>query len=150
MRGLIQACVQLRNVIRALEATAAMREETRAPIIEHVRGMHGFVLELTDEFQERYTIISHLQREYEARVDYVTKKNAEGNMGLEYPLPDPWQKLSAFPILTDLLGKGTQYREFEKDLDIASHLLRAEVARILGHRKTEAAASAARTPQPAT
>lgn len=156
MGNLIQACVQLRNVIRALEGTAAMAEEMRARIVEHVRAMHRFVQELTDEFQERYKEVSDLQREYEARVDRVTKQNAEGGARLEYPPPVPWQKLSAFPTLTDLLAKGVQYRALETHLDEASHLLRAEIARILGHRLparkavTNTEASATRTPQPAT
>lgn len=136
MRDLIQARVQLKNVIRALSGRAeGITEETMYGVSGAVNGMETYLECLTDEFKNHYKAISYLQRTYEVQVDSQLKRYAEK---AEKSLPGirnrAWENLKNLPVLNDFIeGQDTSdYRKnFENPLDEASLLLRSELARIL-------------------
>lgn len=137
MRGLIDARVQLRNVIRALERRAdGIKEEARIEVTRRVKEqMEKYLETLTFEFRDNYKRLSDAQRGYEARADAMVKAFAAGSdLGQPPALPSfVWEQIARLPVLADFIGDGTLYRKgFEEPLDDASELLRLELARILG------------------
>jgi hypothetical protein len=136
MRGLIEARVQLRNVVRALERrTDGVEEETRSEVTRRVKDqMEKYLETLTCEFRDRYKELSDAQRGYEARADAMVKAFADGSAQGQPPaLPSfVWEQITKLPALADFIGDGALYRKgFEEPLDDASELLRTELARIL-------------------
>ena len=136
MRGLIDARVQLRNVVRALERRAdGVEEETRNKVARKVKEqMEEYLETLTSEFRDHYKALSDAQRGYEARADAMVKAFAEGKAFHQPPaLPAfVWDRITKLPALADFIGDGALYRKgFETPLDEASELLRAELAKIL-------------------
>jgi hypothetical protein len=136
MRGMIDARVQLRNVVRALERRAeGLTEETRVEVTRRVENkMEKYIETLTCEFRDSYKELSDAQRGYEARADAMVTAFAEGRAFHEPPTLPPfvWERITKLPALADFIGDGTLYREgFEDPLDAASELLRAELAKIL-------------------
>ena len=136
MRDLIEARVQLRNVVRALERRAEGLDETvRAEVTRRVKEMEKYLETLTTEFRENYKPLSDKQRGYEARADALVKAFAESRSDGEPPeLPEfVWNEIAKLDQLSDFIKDGTRYeKNFEKPLDDASELLRTELARILG------------------
>ena len=136
MRDLIEARVQLRNVVRALERRAeGIDGIVREKVTCHVKKMEKYLETLTTEFREHYKPLSDKQRGYEARADALVKAFAESKLDGEPPeLPEfVWNEITKLDHLSDFIKDGTRYEErFEKPLDDASALLRTELARILG------------------
>jgi len=136
MRGLIDARVQLRNVVRALERRAdGIEEGTRSEVTRLVKEqMERYLETLTCEFRDNYKELSDAQRGYEARAEAMVKAFAEGR-ALHQPPALPafvWHRISSLPALADFIGDGILYKKgFEEPLDDASELLRTELARIL-------------------
>lgn len=145
MRDVIDARVQLRNVVRAIGNGIGIQPDVRCDVRKAVERMERYLASLTDEFQVRYKAIADKQAEYEA-----IKKKA---LGSERPaLPrEPnraWEELRTFEKLQEFLGErqnepdrtrqGGQeltYRaDFEAPLDLASWLLRGELRLLLGSR----------------
>jgi hypothetical protein len=142
MLGLIEARVQLRNVIRALERRSdGIEEAAREKIKRRVKEMEKYLETLTTEFRDNYKPLSDKQRGYEARavamVADFAKEKTEGNPPF---LPDfVWKSIATLPVLLDFIrdigdiGDGSSYKSnFEDPLDVSSELLRAELARIIG------------------
>jgi hypothetical protein len=146
MRGLIDARVQLRNVMRALERrTAGVSETTRTHVASKVERMERYLEALTGEFRDKYKQVADLQRAYEARVTAALKQYAASNGTVSLPrVPnEPWDLLRRdFERLNSLIDGAPEYRKnFESALDDASEALRVELAAILagpnwksGHR----------------
>jgi hypothetical protein len=140
MRDLIEARVQLRNVVRALERRAdGILDAQRLIVITGVKKMEEYLEGLTSEFRDKYKPVADSQRAYAGKVDAAVKKLADSGSS-ESALAirnTPWECLTSggFPRLTDLIGQGTNYaKEFEDPLDATSKVLRNELARILGGR----------------
>lgn len=108
MRDLIEAQVQLRNVVRALNRRPdGLDQDARAEIVTQVRRMESYLKQLSLEFRDNYR-----------RLADETPHAAEG--------------LSQLAVLSDLVSEGQEFREsFEVPLDSASELLRRQLARIL-------------------
>lgn len=136
MRDLIEACVQLRNVTRALERRAEGLDNTsRTEVTRRVKQMEKYLETLTAEFREHYKPLSDKQRGYEARAEVMVKAFADGKTDGEPPeLPGfVWRSISTLALLSDFIGEGSSYKaSFEDPLDDASELLRKELARIVG------------------
>jgi hypothetical protein len=143
MRDLIEASVQLRNVVRALERRAeGIDEKARGEIAGKVRQMEGYLETLTLEFRDNYKALSDRQRGYEERSQVLLKRFAESEGHATPPeLPGfVWDSISRLEKLSDFIGDAETYEaEFVKPLDDASESLRDELARILGGgRRTRA------------
>jgi hypothetical protein len=138
MRDLIEARVQLRNVMRALERRAAgMEEEVRTKIIGKVAQMERYLERLTCEFRIEYKALSDLQRAYEERSKVVLKRFAEAeDSGIPPELPHfAWARVATLKELAVFMREGAEYKtEFETALDDASEFLRNELARIVGSK----------------
>ncbi len=134
MRDLIEAQVQLRNVMRALERRAdGVDDQARSAITKHVRRMEKYLETLTAEFRDNYKDLSDKQRAYEERSKVLLKQFAEGTEQDPPELPRfVWEHIAQLPHLKDFIGVAELYKtKFEKPLDAASELLRNELARIL-------------------
>jgi hypothetical protein len=135
MRGLIEARVQLRNVIRALERRAeGIDNEARKAVTRPVGQMAEYLDTLVGEFRDNYKPLSDDQRGYEARAEALLKSYAETTGQANPPeLPNfVWTRISKLPVLADFIGERGEYKKsFEEPLDYASEVLRDEHARIL-------------------
>lgn len=136
MRDLIEARVQLKNVVRAVEGrSGGVTDATRAAVVAEVTHMKSYLSQLTTEFMMNYKELSDLQRAYEARAKSITEEYG-GRRGDELPesYPTfPWERLLRLPVLTDFINEGGNYQmSFEGHMDRASEILRVELARILG------------------
>jgi cell division septum initiation protein DivIVA len=126
MRDLIGACVQLRNVDRALLGSEVKRQKE---ISAAVSAMEQYLTGLTNEFSSEYKEISDLQVVHEARV----KKDLE-EVSVSTKLPDnrPWAKIQQLDRLSDFLTSGDFAKQFVGSLDDASRWLREELRELLG------------------
>lgn len=135
MRDLIEARVQLRNVIRALERrTDGVSETTRGAVAADVARMAQYLERLGLEFRDNYKTLSDAQRAYEQRAEVLVKQFGEReDAGPPPALPGfVWVEISRLPGIVDFIGEGTAYRQaFEEPLDRASQALRQELATIL-------------------
>jgi hypothetical protein len=147
MRDLIEARVQLRNVVRALDrGTSGIAPDPLNNIRRAVQLMERYLGSLTDEFQLKYKPIADKQNVYEARV-----KNA-----LAQPHPQPlkepqgdrneaWVDITKLPKMKGFIGerlldaakpeatdKLEYARRFEGPLDLVSWVLRNELRILLG------------------
>src|SRR5689334_1148707 len=72
MRGLIEARVQLRNIVRALERRAeGIDEKARQEVTRHVSQMEKYLETLTTEFRDNYKALSDQQLGYEERTKAI-------------------------------------------------------------------------------
>ena len=137
MRDLIEARVQLKNVIRALDGrTEGVSHVSRTATIQEVEALKAYLDELTSEFRSNYKSLSDLQRMYEARATSLTEEYGKRRDNAAPPAFNtlPWEQLVRLPIIADFTGQGDHYHAaFEAHLDRASEILRAEAAAILGH-----------------
>jgi hypothetical protein len=145
MRDLIDARVQLRNVIRALDNGSGIHSDRLPGLKWAVERMERYLASLTDEFQTRYKPIADAQRDYEAQVKQA--------LACEHPQAqhvhnEAWAELEALPRLSEFLARdglpagrevlatdddALRYSaDFEDPLDLASWVLRAELKRLLG------------------
>ena len=134
MRDLIEARVQLLNVIRALKSHAeGVREVTRGEGVQLVGKMEEYLESLTTEFRDNYKELSDRQRGYEARAEVMVEAFAKEERGEPPAMPAfVWTSISRMKMLSDLIADGPAYtEEFEKPLDTASERLREELAYIL-------------------
>jgi len=135
MRDMIQARVQLRNVMRALERRAdGMDESVRLETVRRVKQMECYLEFLTSEFRENYKPLSDRQRGYEERTKVMLERFAKDDtLAIPPELPGfIWESIAGLKGLSDFIGAGTTYKDsFETPLDDASALLRGELARIL-------------------
>jgi hypothetical protein len=153
MRDLIDARVQLRNVVRAIDTqTSGISADIVDDLRRAVDEMEGYLGELTDEFQLHYKQFSDMQKIHEARVTGRLKV-LENDPGA----PDPygeiadkneaWKQITAnLPAIKNFIGdwsetetsspertqklpgKPSSYtKAFEDPLDLASWLLRREL-----------------------
>ncbi|MBV8227387.1 MAG: hypothetical protein JO232_19600 [Verrucomicrobia bacterium] len=146
LRGMIEARVKLRNIIRALERPAAgVDDQVQKNVRCKVDRMEKYLETFTKEFCDRFKSLSDEQRGYEERAKVLLKRFAETEppADTETP-PDPpelppfvWKSISQLEKLSDFIGERDTYKnEFERPLDDASESLREEHARILGiHRR---------------
>jgi hypothetical protein len=122
MRDVIEAGVQLRNVIRAVKQRPDLPAPLRARVVDEVCRMELYLERLTTEFRDCYKPLSDLQSAYEA----AREPGAA-------PPADPWAALQGLPHLAELMHGGEAYAtEFEVPLDAATRQLRNELAAILG------------------
>jgi hypothetical protein len=134
MRDLINARVQLRNVVRALEwRSDGVTDDVRREIIRRVEQMEDYLRTLNSEFVEKYKALSDQQRGYEERAKIVLERFAKDETLKPPTLPGfVWDSLSSLTQLSDFIGSGAIYKKaFEDPLDYASEQLRNELARIL-------------------
>jgi hypothetical protein len=153
MRDLIDARVQLLNVVRATDSETSGIGEVVHDLRRAVRAMERYLEGLTDEFQDKYKGISDKQRIQEARVTGRLKalekdpgapdpyeEIADGNEAWK-EITERLQAVSAFmedrgseteaplsegqPILLETPHPYT--KEFVDPLDLASWLLRSEL-----------------------
>jgi hypothetical protein len=149
MRDLIDARVQLRNVVRAIDSqTSGLAKDIVADLRRAIEEMEGYLERLTDEFQLRYKQISDKQKIYEARVT-GRLKILEGSPDAPDPYRDfggkneAWKEITAeLPAVRDFIGNWSEaespapeqkvpkpvcyVKAFEDPLDLASWLLRSE------------------------
>jgi hypothetical protein len=86
MRNLIEARVQLRNVIRALKGRAVgIVDDTRDEVTGLVKKMEAYLATLTREFRNNYKPLSDEQRGYEERAKVMIKSFAESEHGDAMP-----------------------------------------------------------------
>jgi hypothetical protein len=135
MRGLIEARVKLRNVVRALERRAdGVTEETRNKVTAKVQQMEAYLTRLVEEFTQEYKSLSDKQRGYEERSRVLLKSFAERKSDEEPPtLPAfVWESIAKLPELRGFIERERTYEErFDAPLDEASQYLRDELAFIL-------------------
>ena len=115
MRDLIQARVQLKNIIRALSGRAAgITKKTRQGVNEAVNEMELYLESLTDEFKDQYKPIPVLQRTYEIQIDTQFKRYAEqAEFNLLSIRNQAWENLNGLNELSDFInGQATSdYRK---------------------------------------
>jgi hypothetical protein len=150
MRDLIDARVQLRNVVRAIDVqTSGISADIVPDLKRAVDEMEGYLGKLTDEFQLNYKEISDKQKVHEARVTGRLKL-----LGSNADAADPyavigdtneaWKEITAkLSVVKGFIGDWSdtetlssaaprcppeRYRKsFEDPLDLASWLLRNEL-----------------------
>jgi len=137
MRGLIEARVQLRNIVRALERrTEGIDEEAREEITRHVSQMERYLETLTTEFRDNYKTLSDKQLGYEERAKAMLAQFAAAKSDQAPPeLPHfVWESITRLRKFSDFIGEAQGYKtNFEDPLDDASAWLRNELARILNN-----------------
>ncbi len=139
MRGLIEARVQLRNIVRALERRAeGIDEKSREEVTRRVSQMEEYLETLTMEFRDNYKALSDKQLGYEERARAILAQFAAAKTDQSPPeLPHfVWDSIACLKRFSDFIGEAGAYKtEFETPLDDASEWLRNELARILNNRK---------------
>jgi hypothetical protein len=153
MRDLIDAQVQLRNVVRALDQTSPIKDDRAEQIRRSVKAMETYLRGLTAEFQVDYKRSSDAQSEYEAR----KKKALEAGEPLDEVTNEAWTQIASLKGLQGFIGvwKGDNLPseeegepgkpaerlpyelEFEEPLDAASWLLRDELRVLDGNERGE-------------
>jgi hypothetical protein len=147
MRDLIDARVQLRNVIRALDEGSGIRVDRLPDLRRAVGRMEEYLASVTGEFRDRYSTIAQHQRDYNTLTD--KDRHPQDLAG------DAWTELKELPRLREFLeidGRSDEetrcggdepaidvldYRaDFEGPLDLASWVLRAELKCLLGGTPT--------------
>ncbi len=136
MRDLIQAGVQLRNVMRALDRrTDGLDQNASAEIRGCVKSMEEYLQKLTTEFKDHYKNLSNQQRVYEARTKALLEaQGKDAKVDTVFAEENVWKELEALEHLKDFISEDetTRYKkEFETPLDAASGELRKELRRIL-------------------
>lgn len=136
MRDLIEACVQLRNVVRALERRPdGVDKRVRSELVGHVRGMERYLAQLTSEFRDNYKRVSDAQRADEEVAKKVLVDYAAGGRKEPPSLPGlAWHGVAQLEHLAEFIQESAPryHSQFVEPLDEASALLRDELARILG------------------
>ena len=163
MINLIEARVQLRNVIRALNRGPRDIPDKRLELLQiAVRTMEAYLAELTNAFKRDYIKASRRQKIYEAEVERI-KKGEKGDLSeLKDIENEAWKIILDMPETEGFLGytkpadekdseaepgdfgyiqKESENKEysrcFERPLDLASWILRDELQVTLGSdRKT--------------
>lgn len=143
MRDIIDARVQLRNVMRAVEQRAdGVSPHVLKDVHDYASKMEGYLGQITGEFTIRYKEISDLQAAYETWATEARKAAATSDPQVRGKLAekpaDPWNALRALPRLAELVEGGAGWKDFfEEPLKGATGVLRAELATILGARPRE-------------
>jgi hypothetical protein len=141
MRDLIDAEVQLRNVIRALDqGTSGILEGHLEDARRAVRSMEGYLKSLTAEFRDKYKGIADKQRIYEAEFKRLLEDDKQVDWStVQPPASKAWADIEKLPNLrgfreyTDREEYATGYGlQFVGALDLASWILRAELKRLRG------------------
>jgi len=138
MRDLIDAEVQLRNVIRALDqGTSGIPEGALGDLRLAVRSMETYLKSLTGEFRDEYKPIADRQRIYEAQFKrLLSDHEGEDWSAIEPPANRAWSEIERLPKLREFRGLETQgesadyARDFVRALDLASWILRGELRRL--------------------
>jgi hypothetical protein len=141
MRDLIDARVQLRNVIRALDPnTSGIPNPPLDDLMTAVQAMETYLHDLTDEFQRVYLPIADKQGVYEAR-----KKEALESSGASDVENEAWTDIAGLPGMKGFIGDWRaqgrldtphEYVErFETPLDRASLMLRSELGVVAGKKR---------------
>jgi hypothetical protein len=151
MRDLIDSAVQLRNVQRALDqANSGISALHLSDLKLAVGAMEGYLNLLTDEFKLRYKPIADKQRIYEAAFNHVLDESSPD--GVDPPNNPAWAELETLPRLGEfrggalLDGEPASYGgDFTQPLDLATWILRQELAQLRGDSSAAMPAALART-----
>jgi hypothetical protein len=150
MRDLIDARVQLRNVIRALDReTSAIRQPELEQIQLVVSAMEAYLAKLTNAFEKHYRMASVKQKTYETKVDRIVKEKDADPCLIEAIENEAWKVILDMPETKGFLGnkitdeiksasgnEDLEYTQrFERPLDLGTWILRDELQFTLGHKR---------------
>lgn len=151
MINLIEARVQLRNVIRALDMeTSDIPEDQLEQIQLAVSTMEAYLAKLTNAFKRDYRKASIKQKIYETEVERIVKKQDSNASSVENIKNEAWQFILDMEETKGFLGeepkndtdptskgKDLEYtRRFERPLDLGTWILRNELQATLGRERS--------------
>lgn len=150
MRDLIEARVQLRNVIRALDlGTGNIPEKQLKQIRLAVRTMEAYLAKLTNAFKRDYLKASRKQKIYETEIEKIVKDKDAKASSIKDIKNEAWQVILDMPETKGFLGeeptnetvptsvdKKPEYTWcFERALDAGTWVLRNELHASLGRKR---------------
>jgi hypothetical protein len=152
MINLIEARVQLRNVIRALDlGPKDIPDKQLRQVQLAVSTMEAYLEMLTNAFERDYIEASRKQKIYEAEVDRIVKdKEVEASLIMEIK-NEAWEVILDMPETKGFIGeepkdkidstsedKELEYaRCFEHPLDLGTWILRNELQATLGRKRAD-------------
>jgi hypothetical protein len=150
MRDLIEARVDLRNVIRALDRVSnGLHEEQRKNLQLAVVTMEKYLEKLTDDFKKYYREASAKQKIFETRVERIVKDKDKVASSIEGINNEAWKVILDMPETKGFIGeqptdesdptsesKDLEYtKRFERPLGLGTWILRNELQVTLGRAR---------------
>jgi len=143
MRDLIEARVQLRNVIRALDqGTSAIPQEPLTQLQLAISEMEAYLEKLTNAFERGYWSASVKQKVYETKLERVMKNANNDPADIETIENEAWKVIMDMPETKGFLGDRLtnemeiEYiQSFTDPLDLGTWILRNELQATLGRSR---------------